>query len=52
MAKLIHLEKEDWNSMAYQKQNKTKQNKKTNQEYDTAKIGKGIVFSVHSFGYT
>lgn len=44
MAKLIHLEKEDSNSIAYKKKKK--------QEYDTAKIGKGIVFSVHSFGYT
>ena len=46
MAKLIHLEKEDSNSMAY-----THTKKKNKQEYDTAKIGKGLVFSVHSFGY-
>lgn len=31
--------------MAYKK-------KKERKEYDTAKIGKGLVFSVHSFGYT
>ena len=50
MEKLIHLEKEDSNSMAYTHTH-THTHTHIKQEYDTAKIGKGLVFSVHSFGY-